>query len=376
MELESTNLISIKNTKNELLIKNFTYEKDVKKFLNIIFSVAEFINTLILIILLIFFILYKLKEFLYSSYPEFFGILKKNITYYQDFQHKFCDNILDSYNKELEKNINLYNVSLKHYKFDMYLYKNNDYFSSKIIANQSLESEETLHMLNALNYYANKYDYLNSDIVIIDIGSNAGWYAAFLGNLNFTVLSFESMPENIYLFNKNFCRNNKALFGNISTVTVINKILYPKETYCDYYKDLNNSKKYVVLCDKTKEKNFDKNYIKKAQVKSEPLSKFIPLINNKRMTLLRLDLHYEGEKAIESGKELISIYHIPFIFIEFNLSMFILHETKPQDFLRFFINNGYKISLNGFLSNEFINIEDILKTYFVKINLYLVYTGK
>ena len=375
MELESTNLISIKNTKNELLIKNFTYEKDIKKFLNIIFSIAEFINTLILIILLIFFILYKLKEFLYSSYPEFFGILKKNITYYQDFQHKFCDNILDSYNKELEKNINLYNVSLKHYKFDMYLYSN-DYFSSKIIANQSLEAEETLHMLNALNYYANKYDYLNSDIVIIDIGSNTGWYATFLGNLNFTVLSFESMPENIYLFNKNFCRNNKALFGNISTVTVINKILYPKETYCDYYNYLYNSKKYVVLCDKTKEKNLDKNYIKKEQVKSEPLSKFIPLINNKRMTLLRLDLNYEGEKAIESGKELIIIYHIPFIFIEFNLSMFILHETKPLDFLRFFINNGYKISLNGFLSNEFINIEDILKTYFVKINLYLVYTGK
>ena len=349
MELESTNLISIKNTKNELLIKNFTYEKDVKKFLNIIFSAAEFINTLILIILLIFFILYKLKEFLYSSYPELFGILKKNITYYQDFQHKFCDSILDSYNKKLEKNINLYNVSLKHYKFDMYLYSN-DYFSSKIIANQSLEAEETLHMLNALNYYTNKYDYLNSDIVIIDIGSNTGWYATFLGNLNFTVLSFESMPENIYLFNKNFCRNNKALFGNISTVTVINKILYPKETYCDYYNYLYNSKKYV--------------------------SKFIPLINNKRMTLLRLDLHYEGEKAIESGKELIIIYHIPFIFIEFNLSMFILHETKPLDFLRFFINNGYKISLNGFLSNEFINIEDILKTDFVKINLYLVYTGK
>ena len=35
----------------------------------------------------------------------------------------------------------------------------------------------------------------------------------------------------------------------------------------------------------------------------------------KRMTLLRLDLHYEGEQAIESGKELITIYHIPFIFM-------------------------------------------------------------
>ena len=117
----------------------------------------------------------------------------------------------------------------------------------------------------------------------------------------------------------------------------------------------------------------DKNYIKVDRIKATKLSNFIPLINYKRLTLLRFDLEYEGEKAIESGKELITKYHIPYVFIEFNMLMFALHETRPQDFLRFFTENGYKISLNGFLSGQFITIEDLMKTDFVTINLYLVY---
>ena len=120
----------------------------------------------------------------------------------------------------------------------------------------------------------------------------------------------------------------------------------------------------------------DKDYIKIDTIKTNKLSNFIPLINDKRMTLLRFDLEYEGEMAIESGKELITKYHIPFVFIEFNMLMFALHETRPQDFLRFFTQNGYKISLNGFLTKQFISVEDIMKTNFLTINLYLVYVGE
>ena len=106
------------------------------------------------------------------------------------------------------------------------------------------------------------------------------------------------------------------------------------------------------------------------------MSNFLPLIANKRVILIRLDLEYEGEKAILSGKELIYKYHIPYIFIEFNRLMFALHETRPQDFLRFFTENGYKISLKGFLTEEFISVEDIMRTNFITINLYLVFVGK
>ena len=62
--------------------------------------------------------------------------------------------------------------------------------------------------------------------------------------------------------------------------------------------------------------------------------------------------------------------------MEFNMLMFALHETRPQDFLRFFTENGYRISLKGFLSNEFISVEDIMRIKFITINLYLVFVGK
>ena len=120
----------------------------------------------------------------------------------------------------------------------------------------------------------------------------------------------------------------------------------------------------------------DKNYVKINRIKASKLSNFIPLMNHKRITLIIIDLESEGEMAIDSGKELIDKYHIPYIFIEFNMLMFALHETRPQDFLKFFVDTGYKISLNGFLSNEYISIEDLMKTNFITINLYLVFVGK
>ena len=209
--------------------------------------------------------------------------------------------------------------------------------------------------------------------MIIVIGANVVWYTTLLGVFKYSVLTFESFPDNYYILKKNFCRNHKDFFGPLSTVTIVNQALYPKETFCDYYKDIKNSKKDLILCDKDKEKNLDKDYINIGRIKTTKLSDFIPLIYGKRKTLLRLDLEFEGEMAIESGKELISLYHIPYVFIEFNLSMFDLHETKPKDFLVFFTDNGYKISIDGFLTKKFISIEDLLKIKFTKINLYLVY---
>jgi hypothetical protein len=160
----------------------------------------------------------------------------------------------------------------------MFIYNSYDYLSYQIQLNQSLQGEATLNMLNALKYFTNKYSFENEDIAIIDIGANVGWYTTFFGYFKYTVLSFESLPENNYILKKNFCRNNKDFFGNLSTVTIINEVLYPSETYCDYYKDKKNSKKNLVLCDKSKEKNLDKDYIKFDQVKTTKLINFLPLI--------------------------------------------------------------------------------------------------
>ena len=374
MELESTNLINITNSKNDRIIEAFSYEKDIKQLMRFLQKILGLINIFLIILFFTIFVLFRIKNFICMI--NFNDKKPKDLKYYQDLQNRFCDNIINHINRELENDIILYNVSLNDTQFDIFIYNDYDYYSWQIKLNQSFEGEATLHMLNAIQYYADKNDYLNDDIVIFDIGSNVGWYSTFFGTYKYTVLSFEPLPKNDYVLRKNFCRNNKNYAEPQSTITIINEVLYPIETFCDYYKDIKNSKKNLVLCDKSKEKNLDKDYIKIDTIKTNKLSNFIPLINDKRMTLLRFDLEYEGEMAIESGKELITKYHIPFVFIEFNMLMFALHETRPQDFLRFFTQNGYKISLNGFLTKQFISVEDIMKTNFVTINLYLVYVGE
>ena len=373
MDIESSNLIKIKQSKQKKENEFFSYEKDLKQLTNFLKTILGIINITILIIALFIFILNKID---FNNTPFIFNFFSnKNLSYYQEIQNNFCNNAHLSINKQFEEKIMLYNISLNHTTFDMFIYNSFDFLSYQIQLNQSLQGEATLNMLSALKYIGDKYALENDDIVIIDIGANVGWYTTFFGYFKYTVLSFESLPENNYILKKNFCRNNKDFFGNLSTVTIINEVLYPSETYCDYYKDKKNSKKNLVLCDKSKEKNLDKDYIKIDQVKTTKLSNFLPLITNKHVILIRLDLEYEGEMAILSGKELIYKYHIPYIFIEFNMLMFALHETRPQDFLRFFTENGYKISLQGFLTDEFISVEEIMKTNFITINLYLVFVG-
>ena len=92
--------------------------------------------------------------------------------------------------------------------------------------------------------------------------------------------------------------------------------------------------------------------------------------------LLRIDLKIKGINFIESGRELISKHHIPFILIEFNYFIFLIYETNPFDFLNFFITNGYKISLYGFLPNNFINIDELMSINLSSIFLYFIYSGK
>ena len=228
-------------------------------------------------------------------------------------------------------------------------------------------------MLNALKYYTVKHNYKNDYVMIIDSGANVGWYSTVFAKFKYSLLSFVPLYENYYILKKNFCRNNREFHGNSSNI--INEALYHIESSCSYYKDFKAIRKDIILCDKNKEKNLDNDYFKINTIRTNILNNFNPLIKNKKLTLLIFDLEYEGETFLESENDLITKYHVPFIFIEFNMKMFIIHETNPKDFLKIFSQNGYKISLNGFLSRKFISIDDIIKAPLSKINLYIIYVG-
>ena len=371
MDLESKQLIN-ENKKQRKIIEQNKINNNIKRPNNTFWSSIGFINIYIVPIVILIIVIKRINFSSFKFKSEKINI-PKDLSYYQNKQNNFCENIGKVYNKQLEKNIMLFNISLNGTNFEMFIFKNNDYMSEQIQLKKYYEKDGTLNMLNALQYYADKHDYENDDIMIIDMGANIGWYTIFFGLFKYSVLAFEPYPENYYILKKNYCRNNRDFFGPESTITIVNHALYTKETRCGYYQDIKSSIKDMVLCDFNKEDNFGIDYVRMSLINSTRLKDFIPLINNKRITLLRLDLEFEGEKAIKSGKELITLYHVPYVFIAFNKKMFNIYETKAEDFLKFFVNNGYQLSLKGFLTKEFISIEDLMKKKFKQINLYLVY---
>ena len=108
------------------------------------------------------------------------------------------------------------------------------------------------------------------------------------------------------------------------------------------------------------------------EVKFTKLSNHINYLSKKNLALIKLDIEGSEGKAINSGLELISKYHIPFFFIEYNPNYLKMQGTNPRDFLELFVNNGYKISLVNFLSNKYSTIDELLNI--PATNLYIVFS--
>ena len=84
-----------------------------------------------------------------------------------------------------------------------------------------------------------------------------------------------------------------------------------------------------------------------------------------------MDVEGSEGKVFEGGKDIISKYHVPFILMEFEVKMLEVHQTNALEFLNFFENNGYKISLIDFFSKEYNSSSELLKS---KANLSLFIT--
>ena len=376
MEPETKNLID-QQKKDKKQNEPFFNEKIKTYFAFFSYTKLGIFNVGIILISIIIILIRRTNISIFKSNKN--ENIIKDLNYYQKKQNYFCDNIRYEFNKEIEETISLFNVSLNGTNFELFLYKDLDYLSNIIRSQKFYDDVGTLYMLKALEYYKDKNNYKNEDLIIIDIGANIGWYTIFFGIHNYSVLSFEPYPENYYVLKKNYCRNIKNIIEentNNLTITLINRAIYRTEATCGYYQDIKNSKKDLVICDLRKEDNFNIDYMKMDLVNSTNLGDFIPIINHKKITLLRLDLEFEGENAIKSGIKLITKYHIPYIFIEFNFLIFSIHMTTAQEFFKFFIDNGYKISLNGFLTNDFINIDELMIIRATRNNLYFVYVGQ
>ena len=315
----------------------------------------------------------ELPEISYEKFDEnIYQEVKKQ-------QMEFCNNQNKYIKIQFEKQIKLSKISLFNKSFDMYVYKNKDIVSNNIRFRQSWESSETKKIINALNYYSSLKNIPNDNIYIIDIGANVGWYTLFLGKYGYQIISFEASVVNNYILRKNFCLNPNL------NISLINKGLFTEEKKCDYYYNRGNIGNGMIQCDKNNATNNESSqslfvdsyeFIKSGEAYLTKLSNYVEFLSTKNVALIKIDIEGTEGKAIESGIELISNYHVPFIFLEFTPSFLKLHGTDPMQFLEMFEMNGYKFPKNIFFDNNYYTKEELVEKYKNKIaNVYIVYSN-
>lgn len=293
---------------------------------------------------------------------------------YKKQQNDFCKNNKKYFNKMIEDQIILKNVKIQEYSYNMYIYKNYDIVSKTIAKTGKFETPETINIINALLYYKNKKNIINNnDIYMLDIGGNIGWYPSFFGRFGYSIITFEPLETNYYIQYKNYCLINQK-----SNVVIVNKGIYIEEKTCDHYIQKNNIGNGMIVCNKKKISNkwLDISFKKYKKVTLTKLSNFIPFLSDKNLAFIKLDIEGAEGKALESGIDLISKYHVPFLLIEFSPPYLEEQGTDPHRFIQLFTSNGYYISIIDFLNKRYISETELFKKFSKKcyqINIYLIH---
>lgn len=283
-------------------------------------------------------------------------------------QHHFCRTSTLFYDPEIENLIKMKYINFQNISFNMFIYKKNDAVSLSIKNTGAHEIDSTNNILKCLNFFELKKKLPKKEITIIDLGANIGWYSFLLGKAGYEIFSFEVSKINNYILKKNFCKNKDI------NITIINKGIGLEEEKCLLHHPKGNIGNGVILCgEKTNIPYTSKGFTE--DITFTRLSNYISFLSQKNLALIKIDIEGSEGKAFESGKELITKYHIPFIFTEFCVDYLKMQGTDPRIFLENFEKNGYKFSIVDFLSNKFLSIDSVLKlsTTNLYINLYMIY---
>ena len=284
---------------------------------------------------------------------------------YREKQLRFCqgNNLFNEL--EIENNIKKIKINFNNIEFQMFVYKINDVVSQDIINGGNWEGDSTTKILAGLDYYSEIKKLPKNEITVVDIGANIGWYSFYLGKAGYEIISFEASSSNNYLLNKNFCLNEDV------NITIINRAIGLEEKKCFLHHPSDNIGNAVILCGENTN-IIPKNYYLSEEIKFTRLSKYVPFLSKKNLAFIKLDIEGSEGIAINSGFDLISKYHIPFILIEFTPNYLKMQGTDPKVFLETLEKNGYKMSTIDFLSKKYSTIDEIIKLS--SINLYIIYT--
>ena len=365
------------------LIKYNAFKKEIKinskKSLFILFF-----PVVVLFICLIYYINYLLKIIkqlktknptYYKKSKNFNSNLIPNDTIIQPYiaaQKDFCENQSKYINRKYEDEIILHDAKFKEFKFQIYVFKSMNFLIGELNAFGTFEFPVGNNMIDALKYYSIKYNILdNKDIFMIDIGGNVGWYPSLLGRFGYSIISFEAFEKNYYVEKKNMC-----LLNGYSNIIIVTKGLGAEEKICNYFIHKNNAGNGMVVCDKNDIiNNTIPGFIKESEVEITTLNSFIPYLSNKNIALMKLDVEGNELKVLNGGRELITKYHIPFVVLEFTPGTLKKLGSEPKELIKLFVDNGYKISIKGFLSNNYLSVDEFFVKAGKQINCYFTHNS-
>ena len=306
------------------------------------------------------------KNYNSNNYIKAESIIKESFSIQKDF----CDNPKKYLNLQYENMIKLTDFRFKNFYNKIYVYKEGDnYMSNFIIRTKGYVVDEMTNFYDVLEYYRKTKNILNKkDVYMLDLGANLGVYTSYFGYLGYTVVSFEASPRNYYLLKKNHCQINR----NAENIIIINRGLSNKYKICNYYTQITGIGNGMIKCDEDREEfnNAGFHWKKSFEVPIIKLSDFIPYFVNKNLALIKLDIEGSEALVMQDAIEFISKYHIPYIYSEFSLSMLSEHGNNPIEYIKLFIDNGYKVNKEGFFSQNFISPEKVGNG-----NLYFTYYG-
>ena len=253
----------------------------------------------------------------------------------------------------------------------MYIFKANNFILNEFRTTGAFEIPLSKNMIEALKFYGSKKNIVNNkDIFMLDIGGNVGWYPSLLGRYGYTILSFEAFEKNYYVSKKNYCHLNKD-----SNVVIITKGLGSEQKTCQYFIHLHNEGNGMVKCDinSINTIGLKSKFIKESDVEITTLDSFMPYLSDKNIALMKLDVEGHELEILNGGKELITKYHVPFVVLEFSPSFLREIGSEPRQLAQFFVDNGYKINIESFLSKNYITVDELLVKAGFQVNCYFIH---
>lgn len=369
---QGNNYVSIINTDN--ITKNNNKLKQTNSFIYAF-------SLIILLLIFIFIYIFKYGKYLSKQVIDIknFQNEKKSMTFskhqieneqfnefinnkYKSYQDFFCQNEMIFNNTLIQEKLKIVKAHINNIYFDMFVYKRNGFVSTSISSSGSYEFNETKSILSSLLYYSDKKNISKSDIYVLDIGANIGWYSLTLGNEGYNIISFEPSKINYYILLKNYCLNKDI------NLTIINKGLDKVDKKFFLYHPLNDIGNGVAF---EGQDLLNLTNPLKEEISITTLKYYLDYLKTKHLVCIKLDVEGSEGKVIEGGLDLIIKYHVPFIFMEWTPDYLKLKGTDLKLFLEMFENNGYKFSKTDFLSKNYITLDYLLNNG--RKNIYFVY---